>query len=971
MSSTSLTTLDVDRLLVRRIVPRDLSNNPASNGYVLVAGSNNSSAWLNPSSLNFDYLSINVPGTTGITGQTYHTVINNTTFIGSSCNDFSNLTLINQSCCASNIPIMSNHSFIIINSGGVPSNQNSVDGNYYYFMCPPQSNQPHIFTFWNNSTSNCVLKSSNSFYESGSTTALTSNLIAPNEYAQFYNHTYVDSNSGSEVYQTIKIGSGGGGSGSAGATGATGSGSGSGGATGATGSAGGVTGATGSAGGATGATGTAGGATGATGTAGGVTGATGADASGTTGATGSAGVTGATAQGITGATGSQGSQGPTGETGSQGAAGQTGSTGSQGPTGATGEGYLLTASGTNTIGTGTKTFNVSSTQAYITGNYIVAVATVGAVGSVSGYITGTTSTSITILADYYTGSGSGTAWNLSLQGQHGLTGTTGSAGSAGLTGATGSVEGVTGATGSGSQGPTGETGSAGTTGATGSGGGVTGATGSAGGATGETGSAGATGATSTAGGATGETGIAGSNGATGATSTASGPTGETGSAGSNGATGATSTAGGATGATALKYYTNTDISYTNFLTGTYYYDFANAASYAFSTGQIVEVTAGSGNRLYGTVVSYIAGQIAITPIHVIGGTPVGAGLSINLSGSPGATGSTGSAGSAGSTGATSTASGPTGATGSQGSGSTGETGPQGPLGITGATGYTVGATGETGPQGPTGATGQNGDKFLTATGSVTISPTEGGTLSLTVSSGLAYITGNSVVVVDSANSANRFEASVTSYSGTTLNIGSITNITGSFTGPSVYNVNLDGVDGPAGAAGSTGATGPGITGATGSIGSAGLTGATGSGTAPYYIDLYYVTPNGSTITNTSLSTQSNNFPAPFAVSNAANVITIYNSNITASSNNYLLLPTQASVLYATGSSNIGNWLLNQTWTYYSLTTTKIGSSGLVATVSNAQFGTAGIVGAGALSGQGDGTTQRLARIWWTPNASIL
>ena len=212
MSSTSLTTLDVDRLLVRRIVPRDLSNNPASNGYVLVAGSNNSSAWLNPSTLNFDYLSVNVPGTTGTTGTVpYHTVINNTTFIGQNPSSFTGYGLINMDCCGTNFPIMSNHSFIIARNGGVPTGFNAGDGKYYYFMCPPQSNQPMYFTVWNESTRDLVLKSSNLFYEGGSTTSNTSDTLANGEYGQYYNHTYLDSNTNTLVYQTIKIGSGGGG----------------------------------------------------------------------------------------------------------------------------------------------------------------------------------------------------------------------------------------------------------------------------------------------------------------------------------------------------------------------------------------------------------------------------------------------------------------------------------------------------------------------------------------------------------------------------------------------------------------------------------------------------------------------------------------------------------------------------------------------------------------------------------------
>lgn len=801
MSSTSLTTLDVDRLLVRRIVPRDLSNNPASNGYVLVAGPNSTSAWLNPSALNFDYLSVNIPGTTGTTGTTpYRTVINNTTFIGQSASSFTGYGLIDLICCGSNIPVMSNHSFIIARTGGVPTGYNAPDGNYYYFMCPPQSNQPMYFTVWNESTSNLVLKSSNSFYDGGSTTASTSNLIAPNEYAQFYNHTYLDSNTSSLVYQTIKIGSGGGGGigpvGPRGPTGATGSGSGGGGSTGATGSViGGITGATGSAGGATGATGAAGGATGAT-------------AAGITGQTGLAGVTGSTggAGGATGATGSAG--GVTGETGSQGAAGVTGSTG-LGVTGSTGIGYNVSSATVITINYGTHTFNVSSPHAYIAGNHILAVALLGTVGTIEGTVTSTTSSTIVVETDRISGAGTGSSWLLSLQGSHGSTGATGSAGSAGVTGATGTSVGVTGGTGSGSAGSTGETGPAGVTGSTGTAAGPTGATGVAGGATGETGPAGVTGATGSSVGVTGATGFA------------------------------------------------------------------------------------------------------------VGATGVGS------------TGSTGSIGSAGLTGATGTQSGQTGATGDQGL------------------------------QGIAGITGTTGDRFQTSTGSVTINPSSG-SVSLTVSSGLAYIAGNSVVVVDAATSANRFEGIVTSYSGSTLNIGSITNISGSFGSPAIYNVSLDGIDGPVGAAGATGATGTGVTGATGNT------------QGPYYIDLYYETPNNVTINNANLSSQSNNFPSSFTVNNSGNLITITNSNVLAASNNYQLLPLYATVHYASNvGSNISNWLATPAWTYYSLTANKINTSGTSLNITSAAFGTSGIAASGLLTGNGNGTIQRLARVWWMPLSNII
>jgi len=166
--------------------------------------------------------------------------------------------------------------------------------------------------------------------------------------------------------------------------------------------------------------------------------------------------------------------------------------------------------------------------------------------------------------------------------------------------------------------------------------------------------------------------------------------------------------------------------------------------------------------------------------------------------------------------------GPTGADGG-GGGGTGYTGPTGPTGSAGSSG--TGSTGQTGP------TGIAGDKYLTATTTaVTPVPVQGSFVSLTVASGLAYIAGNSVLVVDSGNSSNSFEGRVQSYSTGSLVVDSITNIRGTFSS-AVYNVNLDGIDGPTGAVG-TGPTGAAstVTGPTGASGPTGLgaTGATGA-----------------------------------------------------------------------------------------------------------------------------------------------
>jgi hypothetical protein len=167
------------------------------------------------------------------------------------------------------------------------------------------------------------------------------------------------------------------------------------------------------------------------------------------------------------------------------------------------------------------------------------------------------------------------------------------------------------------------------------------------------------------------------------------------------------------------------------------------------------------------------------------------------------------------------------------------------LGLTGSTGplqYQQ-LTSNGSPTGPvytittdlqTGPTGAAGDRYNTATtGAVTLTPTEGGTANLTVAAGLSYVAGNSVVVVSASNAANRFEATVTSYTAGSLGLSGVTSIQGSFGSAVVYNVNLDGIDGPTGATGATGAPGEAAnTGATGPTGAAstvtGPTGATGA-----------------------------------------------------------------------------------------------------------------------------------------------
>lgn len=196
---SSYSTLDVDRLIVRRIVPLDLNNNKPPSGYTLISGCNNTSAWLNPARFNFDYLTLNIQNATN-----YYTQENEKTFIATSSSSFSNLSLITLPGISSNVPILSNESFIIIRSNGVPASQNANDDNYHYFICQQTANPSRNFFIWNESSVGAVIHSSNGIYSSGSTTSNSSNYIAPSSYSQYRNHIYVNSDSSIQL-QTIKL----------------------------------------------------------------------------------------------------------------------------------------------------------------------------------------------------------------------------------------------------------------------------------------------------------------------------------------------------------------------------------------------------------------------------------------------------------------------------------------------------------------------------------------------------------------------------------------------------------------------------------------------------------------------------------------------------------------------------------------------------------------------------------------------
>lgn len=150
----------------------------------------------------------------------------------------------------------------------------------------------------------------------------------------------------------------------------------------------------------------------------------------------------------------------------------------------------------------------------------------------------------------------------------------------------------------------------------------------------------------------------------------------------------------------------------------------------------------------------------------------------------------------------------------QSAGATGAQGATGPAGATGA--------------GATGATGVQGDRYSTT--SVTSLLIGVGTKNLTVGLGLAWTTGQPVVIAYDVS--NTMTGTVDSYNSSTGAMQvTVASVTGSGTYAS-WTVNLDGAAGVPGATGvgATGATGTfGATGAIGATGPAGATGATGSG----------------------------------------------------------------------------------------------------------------------------------------------
>ena len=490
-----------------------------------------------------------------------------------------------------------------------------------------------------------------------------------------------------------------------------------------------------------------------------------------------------------------GIDGPTGATG------RTGPTGPTGPTGRSGSIY-----NTHTVNPilptpiegESLTFTVESGLAYISGNVIVIVDSGNAANSFQGYVgsyNANTGLMTVINISNITGTFASTIYNANLDAIQGPPGPTGA--------------GSTGPTGAGGAGPTGPTG-AGLTGPTGSGG--TGATGPSG----------------------------------------SGTTGPTGSPGNTGPTGYSDR---------FSTATTTTVILNPVYDGSLSLNVGSNLAYIAGNSVVVVDATTTLNAFEASVSMYNAatGVLALYGIRNIRGSfGIIVVYNVNLNGIDGPTGPTG-AGGTGPTGPTGGgATGPTGSmgsTGATGDGATGATGATG-AGFTGPTGAGVtGATGVTGNTGPTGYA----DKFTTSTTTtVILNPVYDGSVSLNVGSNLAYIAGNSVVVVDATTTLNAFEASVSMYNAATgvLALYGIRNIRGSFGIIVFYNVNLDGIDGPTGPTGAGGTTGPsgptgdtGISGATGSTGSTGPTGVTGNTGPTGYADKFTTSTTTTVILN--------------------------------------------------------------------------------------------------------------------------
>lgn len=181
---------------------------------------------------------------------------------------------------------------------------------------------------------------------------------------------------------------------------------------------------------------------------------------GSQGLQGNQGTQGISNQGV------QGTQGPQGNQGTQGNQGVQGVQGPQGVQGVQGRSHLnITSATSTTIGTGSKTFTVTSTGDFTVGEYVLVTNTGTPTNYMFGQITAAVvDTSITINVTGTSGTGTFTAWTFGMTGIQGVQGPQGTQGNQGTQGPQG-TQGLQGPQGTqGLQGPQGTQGSQGTQG---------------------------------------------------------------------------------------------------------------------------------------------------------------------------------------------------------------------------------------------------------------------------------------------------------------------------------------------------------------------------------------------------------------------------------------------------------------------------------------------------------------------------
>ncbi len=150
----------------------------------------------------------------------------------------------------------------------------------------------------------------------------------------------------------------------------------------------------------------------------------------------------------------------------------------------------------------------------------------------------------------------------------------------------------------------------------------------------------------------------------------------------------------------------------------------------------------------------------------------------------------------------------------------------------------TGATGPTGVAGATGAAGAAGDRYRSQSATGAINPADP-FVDLVVAPNLAYIPGNSILVTDASNYANRLTGLVSSYdagTGALRVVDYAGSVYGSLGASTLYSVNLTGIPG---------VTGPTGTGSGGGGGGTGYTGPTGPGNMIYddaWIQRYFIDP---------------------------------------------------------------------------------------------------------------------------------